>query len=204
MSADDTHAGGRLEDTPRIAERVHGVRVSAVAWTPAEDMEEPRWLECGRGLGRASNGTSWWIGDWLRYGNARFGERYSRAARVTGYDIQTLMNYAYVATHVRIPERRPDLSWSHHAELASLDVRSREAWLERCARERLSVKDLRAMLRGSRVVPEDAQESARVARPEICALCGRPLPRARELGAANALNSGRPAELAAPVHKTDS
>ena len=41
--------------------------------------------------------SSWWVGDWLQYGTSKWGEKYSEAARITGYDVKTLRNIVYVA-----------------------------------------------------------------------------------------------------------
>jgi hypothetical protein len=165
-----------------IGVRANDVQVSAVGWVPIPDMEERRWLEYGKRIGRAGNGTSWWIGDWLRYGSRRFGEKYALAARVTGYDVQTLMNYAYVSEHVPISDRRADVSWSHHAELAKLDPHVRAEWLERTTRDRLSVKDLRFMLRKRAATTDPwvprAAEAANG--PLVCPTCGQPLPPAHD------------------------
>jgi hypothetical protein len=94
--------------------------------------------------------VGWWIGDWLLYGNERFGERYARAARITGYDVQTLMNMVYVASRFGVSERRAELSFSHHAELAALDPEAQSYWLQRAETEGLSVRDLRQELRSQR------------------------------------------------------
>ena len=101
----------------------------------------------GRRLGMAGRNVGWWIGDWLRYGNAAYGERYARAANVTGYDAQTLMNMVYVATQVDISRRHEALSWSHHAEVAALPDDEQQRWLTRAEAARLSVRDLREEIR---------------------------------------------------------
>ena len=54
-----------------------------------------------------------------------------RASRITGYDVQTLMNMVYVATRFESGRRRERLSWSHHAELAALEPPEQEEWLTR-------------------------------------------------------------------------
>ncbi|MDQ6778590.1 MAG: hypothetical protein M3071_20735 [Actinomycetota bacterium] len=100
-------------------------------------------------IGGVSRRVGWWLGDWLRYGNARFGERYSRAARITGYDTQTLMNMTYVASRFDVSRRRENLSWSHHAELAALPPGDQDYWLERARTEALSIRDLRLEMRRS-------------------------------------------------------
>ena len=50
----------------------------------------------------ASRTAAWWIGDWVQYGAARYGAKYAVAARVTGYDRQTLMNMVYLAAMAAI------------------------------------------------------------------------------------------------------
>jgi hypothetical protein len=92
----------------------------------------------------------WTIGDWIRYGHAKFGERYAPAARITGYDVQTLMNMVHVASRFDVSRRRKGLSWSHHETVASLEPDQQDYWLDRAVTERFSVADLRLELRASR------------------------------------------------------
>ncbi len=113
-------------------------------------MELESWAECGRRLGVIGRGVAWWIGDWLRYGNAQFGEKYSRAARITGYDPQSLMNMAYVASRFPPERRRTAVSWSHHAEVAALPPAEQDEWLDFAQRNQLSVGSLRQELRSAR------------------------------------------------------
>ena len=132
------------------------VALSAVAWRPQAELSFADWVAQGRRLGLMGRSVGWWIGDWLRYGNAAYGERYARAARVTGYDVQTLMNMVYVASHIEPSRRREKLSFSHHAEVVALPAQEQDAWLEHAERERLSVRCLRAEMRRERPVREAA------------------------------------------------
>src|ERR1700761_5415884 len=101
---------------PRVARANQGrVEMTATSWSPVIDLELPVWAEAGRRLGSIGRGVGWWIGDWLYYGNRRFGERYARAKQITGYDVQTLMNMTYVASRFDASRRRESLSFSHHA-----------------------------------------------------------------------------------------
>ena len=114
------------------------------------------------------------------YGNERFGEKYTRAARITGYDVQTLMNMVYVASRFDISRRRAQLSFSHHAELAALDPDEQDHWLQRAEADRLSVRCLRQELRSQRKALKDSDRlelaAASVDSDEIvCSKCGRPL-----------------------------
>jgi hypothetical protein len=123
-------------------------------------------------LGR---GVGWWIGDWLRFGNAAYGERYRPATRITGYDRQTLMNLVYVASRIEPERRRERLSWSHHSEVAAFEPADQDGWLDRAERDRLSVRCLREAIRGERLVaPERQRSRERRAEPQaLCASCGR-------------------------------
>ena len=124
--------------------------LGAVAWEPHADLDLAEWVEHGRRLGGAGRSCGWWIGDWLRYGNERFGERYTRASNATGLDVQTLMNMVYVASHVDVSRRRETLSWSHHAELAALSVEQQEHWLMLAETHKWSVRDMRTEIRNAR------------------------------------------------------
>lgn len=115
-------------------------------------------------------GVGWWLGDWLNFGNAAFGEKYRRAARVTGYDVQTLMNMAYVAARFPAERRRERLSWSHHAELAPLAADEQDRWLDRALEDRLSVRCLRTEVRRARADGPAAETSAPSARAQAVEL----------------------------------
>lgn len=148
-----------------------GIEVTPTAWLSDTDIGMGEWAEHGRRLGVIGRGAGWWIGDWLRYGNERFGERYVRASRITGYDVQTLMNMVYVASRFEAHERREGLSWSHHAEVAAHPVEDRTRWLDMAESERLSVRCLREELRRARRV--EANEPEEEPTPQIeCPECG--------------------------------
>ena len=125
---------------------------TVVAWSPGTGMDARAWVKTGQRLGAMSRCSQWWLGDWVRYGNGRWGEKYKEASRITGYDVQSLRNMAYVAGRIEISRRRYNLTWSHHAEVTSLDAEEQEKWLEFAEAERLSVADLRIELRSVRRV----------------------------------------------------
>jgi len=120
------------------------------------------WVVQGRKLGVMGRSAAWWIGDWLRYGNLEYGEKYMRAARITGYDVQSLMNMVYVASHFDASRRRETLSWSHHSEVAALPREQQERWLDRASDRTLAVRCLRDELRRARrrAVAEQAEAQA--------------------------------------------
>jgi hypothetical protein len=123
---------------------------SDVAWIPGKDIDVHKWVRAGQRLGAMTRCSQWWLGDWVRYGTVRWGEKYKEASRITGYDIQSLRNIAYVAGRVEISRRRDNLTWSHHAEVSALDPEEQDRWLDLAEAEKMSVSDLRIELRSAR------------------------------------------------------
>jgi hypothetical protein len=176
ISAGDT-AAVRLE--PSGAERRPVSGISKVAWVAPSDLGQAEWLSTGRRLGAIGRCSQWWIGDWIRFGTARWGERYSEAARVTGYDVASLRNMAWVASQFDLSLRSDKLSWSHHVLLAPLNADEQRYWIEKAADERLSVSDLRLELRarghGSRRGKTTASAESEGRGEGVCPHCGHKL-----------------------------
>jgi hypothetical protein len=175
-------------------------RSTPVGWRAPESLDKPRWIIAGRRLGALGRVSNWLIGDWVREGVTRWGEKYAEAARITGFDPHSLRNMAYVASRFDPSLRRDNLTWSHHALVAALEQDRQSYWLDRTSELRWSVADLRTMMRAERResskhgqvtptapvgnasksidLPEcsggDARRSPPVAR---CPHCGRELPR---------------------------
>lgn len=126
-----------------------GGSLSTVAWTPADDIAVDEWIRTGQRLGAMTRCSQWWLGDWVRYGTGRWGEKYKEAARITGYDIHSLRNIAYVAGRIEPSRRRDNLTWSHHAEVSALEPGEQDLWLNLASSERMSVSDLRIELRAA-------------------------------------------------------
>lgn len=146
---------------------------------PLRTLKYGEWAIIGRKLGGISRCSQWWLGDWVRYGAARWGERYIVAAKITGYDAHSLKNMAWIASRFE-PSRRCDgLTWSHHAAVAPLDLDLQDIWLDRAIAERLSVADLRIELRSAQdrhaVAPESEPKSAHASLhvgSVVCPRCG--------------------------------
>jgi hypothetical protein len=158
-------------------------RTTAVAWLGHADLTVNEWQTFGPRIGLVSKSANWWLGDWVRFGQRRYDQRYKRASELTGYDEQTLMNLVYVAGRFDVSRRREAVSWSHHAELAKLDIADQELWLSRITAERLSVRKLRTELRSAEQAaasPETSdfaglEISALTLQPErsiVCPHCG--------------------------------
>jgi hypothetical protein len=152
-----------------------------IAWIPPSDMDQAAWQSAGHGLGEMGRVSNWWIGDWLRYGTAKFGEKYTVAARITGYDRHTLENMVYVASRYEFSLRRENLTWSHHFLVAALPPEEREGWLNFAAERRLSVNDLRIEVKAAQRAAASDEDDApafttQAADGVVCPQCGYKLP----------------------------
>jgi hypothetical protein len=193
-SPDSKMRAGNAESLPGAASngspvvRNRPASRSAVAWTPNGDMEHRTWILEGRFIGALGRGSPWWIGDWLLYGTARgWGERYSEAAKITGYDPKSLRNMRYVSSQFDLSLRRDNLTWSHHVLVAAFEADEQNYWFDRAAADKLSVDDLRVELRSSRrdskPAPgekEDPNAASVSAKGLTCPHCGGEVPFPRD------------------------
>ncbi|MEN3281013.1 MAG: hypothetical protein V7607_2153 [Solirubrobacteraceae bacterium] len=108
-----------------------------------------QWKAIGVRMGRYSNGSSWWLGDWLAFGRMKYGRRYKEAVAATGLDYQTLRNYVVVARRFELSRRRDNLPFQHHAEVCALSDGDQDRWLDLAVAGNWSRNDLRRHLRAS-------------------------------------------------------
>ena len=108
----------------------------------------------GARIGSHASAGSWWLGDWLAFGQMKYGRRYKEAIDVTGLDYQTLRNYAVVARRFDPPRRRRELTFHHHAEVCSLCDGDQDRWLDLAKDNGWSKRELRRQIRGSRKAAE--------------------------------------------------
>lgn len=160
-------------------------QISVVGWQPNGPLDQRQWLLEGKRLGAISRCSPWCIGDWIRYGESRWGETYTEPARITGHDPKTLRNYAWVARSVDLSLRRDNLTFSHHELVASLTPDEQRRWLDVASENRMSVDDLRLALRTSRREQHDASDSQSIQEDDAsdgetdslrCSHCGGVLP----------------------------
>lgn len=138
-----------MSETPAIYEVSPSVPVAAgvfVRYTGLmieRDLPIDEWAALGDRLGILGRAIQWAIGDWLNYGQIRYGETYSQFAELTGYTEQSLMNMKFVAGRVELSRRRENLSFAHHTEVAGLPPSEQDYWLQCAEVEGWSSKRLR-------------------------------------------------------------
>lgn len=83
-----------------------------IAWKPGEELDVRAWVRIGHRFGGMARCSPWLLGDWIRYGNTRWGEKYREARRITGYDVQSLRNFA-----PEVSSRRRSKPWRNSVAL---------------------------------------------------------------------------------------
>lgn len=122
------------------------------------------WRDLGGRICRLSKASAWWLGDWIVFGQQRYGRRYHQAVEATGLDYQTLRNYATVARKIEMSRRRESLSFQHHAEVCALPPDEQDMWLDRAEAGSWTRKQLRSAIRGAR----DGARSQRAVADALC------------------------------------
>jgi hypothetical protein len=113
-----------------------------------ENLPYELWERAGPKLIRIADTSAWCLGDWLVHGQDHYRDRYQHAIETAGLDYQTLRNYAWVARKFHISRRHEELSFQHHADVASLGCDEQDKWLHLAAQEKWSRNELRRRLKG--------------------------------------------------------
>jgi hypothetical protein len=109
-----------------------------------DDLRLTDWCSIGSQLLSARDAcSSWWIGDWLTFGDQHYPDHYPRAVAQTALDCQTLRNYAWVARAFPPARRRAGLSFQHHMEVAALTPSEQDYCLDLAGRWGWSRNELR-------------------------------------------------------------
>lgn len=122
-----------------------------------ENLNLGEWLAIGETLQRMERSVMWWLGDWWRFGQRKYGEMASQASRdmvkdVTGHAYKTVANAASVAEKFEFSRRRENVPFAHHAEVAALPVADAEALLDEVEQAGLNRADLREKVKDRKQV----------------------------------------------------
>lgn len=117
-----------------------------------ENLNLGEWLAIGETLQRMERSVMWWLGDWWRYGERKYGEMASQATRdavkdATGYTYNTVRRAADVANAFESARRRADVPFAYHQEVAALPVAEAEALLDTVEAEGIKRADLRELVK---------------------------------------------------------
>jgi phage N-6-adenine-methyltransferase len=124
--------GGRLNDMGQMeipgteTNGSRGLELSGLYGKPSrtgyeapEGMTPEEWASDGEKLSAFEAASKWMIGDWARAGE-KWGDKYEAVIEATGLAYDSVAKAKWVAGSVEFCRRRQKLSFSHHAEVASL------------------------------------------------------------------------------------
>ena len=150
------------ESTPNDLKLPHGANLYPTALKLRKDLALDDWATIGSLLAKMHNGIQWALGDWWAFGHEAYGERKAVAkAKSIPYEFETLMNFGSVARRVPTSLRNEVLSFSHHYAIAGLDRVNQKKWLDRAARGKWSVKQLRRHMDEQKAVDIDSRSDQR-------------------------------------------
>lgn len=110
------------------------------------------WRALGKNIKMADRAVQWWIGDWLNFGEAKYGEMYAQAMDEHDLAYQTLQDYKYVASKVQLSVRTDNLTFMHHKMVAALPPPQQTEWLDKAEDEGWSAKELRKQIKHKDIV----------------------------------------------------
>lgn len=144
------------EGTPKGTPRLHG-GLTPVGWEAPERLTYEEWEETGHALNRLDTAVKWARGDWLAYGEHKWGEKYAQA--VDNAEAANMLDECYVSRSVEFSYRYENLSWTHHKAVAPLKPKEQQRWLKEAApseagetKPRLTVEELRSAIKDERDV----------------------------------------------------
>jgi len=120
-----------------------------------DNLTFEQWAMVGQKIGEINKQISWWVGDWINYGEHKYGEKYSQAMEATELDYGHLRNVASVARHFAPENRNQDLSFSHHALLTNIEIAEAKQIMNQTADKKLSVRELKKVLHESGMKKSD-------------------------------------------------
>ncbi len=121
-----------------------------------EELSFEEWDSLGKKLAPIGKSIGLIIGDWINYGEKRYGEKYEDALNRTGLAYNTLRHYAYVARNVEMCVRTHNLDFCIHASVAKLKTaEEKQHWLDMAEKHDLSVRRLRKSINFGRLATEE-------------------------------------------------
>ncbi len=120
-----------------------------------EELSFEEWDALGQKLAPIGKSIGFIIGDWINYGENRYGEKYEAALARTGLAYQTLRDFAYVAQKVELSLRNDNLDFTHHRVVAKLkSPDEKKHWLKMAVKHKLGIRRLRKSINYGRLATE--------------------------------------------------
>jgi hypothetical protein len=120
-----------------------------------EELSFEEWEALGQKLAPVGKSIGFIIGDWINYGENRWGDKYEDAIKRTGMAYQTLRDFSYVARRVQLSFRNDKLDFVHHKVVAKLkSPEEQQHWLDMAVKHKLGKRRLRKSINFGRLATE--------------------------------------------------
>ena len=120
-----------------------------------EDLSFEEWEALGQQLAPVGKSIGFIIGDWINYGEKRWGDKYEEAIKRTGMAYQTLRDVAYVARRVDLSFRNDKLDFVHHRVVAKIkNPEEQQHWLKMAVKHKLGKRRLQKSINFGRLATE--------------------------------------------------
>ncbi|MEM4723614.1 MAG: hypothetical protein QXP01_01220 [Candidatus Hadarchaeum sp.] len=123
------------------------VKIDPLGLTISGEVRTEEFRNIGMLLQKLQDMLMWAKADWLASGEVRQDFGLMAAADMLGIKYQTAKNLAHIARAWPRDKRLPDLSFTHHAELASLSEQERQYFVEIIRQRKLTIAELRTLLK---------------------------------------------------------
>jgi hypothetical protein len=120
--------------------------LSATGWVADDAMTYEQWEAIGATLQAIDGSINWWVGDWLNFGEQKYGEMYAQAINATGWAIQRLKDAKWVAAAIQRSLRQEQLSWTHHRHVAHLPEDKQRHFLQEAVNHSWSTAELKKQI----------------------------------------------------------
>lgn len=109
---------------------------------------EQEWQAAGKKLAKAHREDTWAVARWIACAQAvGWDRKYAWASKITGLSEGTCKQYAHTAR--ASTQVNPELGFAHHRLVAALPAPLQAEWLDRAARENMTVTELDSELKKS-------------------------------------------------------
>src|SRR3990167_10086589 len=133
--------------------KIENCQITKTGLKFSERLTFEQWQEVGKQIQKIHGSIQWWIGDWLNFGEKKYGEMYTQAIEETGLDYDTLAQYKRISKVFEFTPRGVNLSWSAHRELELAPEEKRVELLERANKEMMTSREIKEIVKGMNVLP---------------------------------------------------
>lgn len=152
-----------MEDETALAPIYHGPFTLTSSGLKVEGNPTiEQWAEVGQILAVMDRALAFLVGDWIRFGEDRYGEMAAQFIDARQWQPETVRNYVWLAERVPQPNRMLDrgLTIRHHQLVAKLPPAEQGRWLRRALNDggqRWTPNMLRAAIRGNDETASDTE-----------------------------------------------